>query len=433
MRIISFIAVLLATSLLVVTAPARAQPAGTAAGVVVFATGDARVGGQPARAELPVLEGQELTTAAGAYLYVKTADNGYIILRPDTAVRVAVYRVDSRNPAQSQIKVELQRGVLRSVTGEGAKAARQNFRLNTPVAAIGVRGTDFTVATDSAISRVSVMSGGVVASPFNASCTPGGSGPCEGPTARELFAGQSGVMLQISRELPEPQLVPKNGNSPDRTSPARRDEPVATSGRSDSSSLSAQTSQQLDARKTADLVNALPALPDRTSIIWGRWQPVLDKPADISLASALADSNEVLGINSFYAIARSRIPDWKRPAEATMSFGMTSQDALMIDERYGSVFAARLENGRLDFDFVRQRFATGFDFIASQGSRKAFSAQGSVTADGRMAGDSQFGSTANMAVSGALSNQGGGTAAYIFQGRIDDNAVGMGVTGWSRR
>ena len=56
-----------------------------------------------------------------------------------------------------------------------------------------------------------------------------------------------------------------------------------------------------------------------------------------------------------------------------------------------------------------------------------------MTADGRMAGDSQFGSTANMAVSGALSNQGGGTAAYIFQGRIDDNAVGMGVTGWSRR
>jgi hypothetical protein len=434
MRIIAFSVVLLCTVWSMSIAPkVAAQTPTTVAGVVVFATGEARIEGERARIQQTIFEGQTLLTGPNAYLYVKTVDSGYLILRPDTRAFIATYRVDSRIPGQSQVKVELQRGVLRTVTGEAAKAARQNFRLNTPVAAIGVRGTDFIVATDAAVSRISVMAGGVVASPFNSGCTPGGTGPCEGLSARELFAGQSGLMLQISRDLPEPQVVPKNGNAPEQRSPARRDEPAASSGRSDSIGLSDQATKELDARKTTDLIGVLPALPDRSSVIWGRWQAAIDQPANVSIASILAEHNDILAINAFYAVARSRIPDWKSPAEAGISMGLVSQDALLLDERSGSVFAARLENGRLDLDFSRSRFATSFDFVASQGSRKSFMSQGGVTADGRLEGDSQFGATANMAVTGALSNRGGGTAAYLFQGRVDDNRLGTGVTGWLRK
>ena len=34
---------------------------------------------------------------------------------------------------------------MRSITGQWGEAARDRFRLNTPIAAIGVRGTDFIV------------------------------------------------------------------------------------------------------------------------------------------------------------------------------------------------------------------------------------------------------------------------------------------------
>ena len=48
-----------------------------------------------------------------------------------------------------------------------AESARDRFRLNTPIAAIGVRGTDFVVsATQNSIMAV-VNAGAIVVSPFS--------------------------------------------------------------------------------------------------------------------------------------------------------------------------------------------------------------------------------------------------------------------------
>jgi hypothetical protein len=115
--------------------------------------------------------------------------------------------------------IHLEEGVLRAVTGAGVKQARDRFRLNTPVAAIGVRGTDFTVVADAGSSRVSVQSGGVVMTPLGGDCAIAAVGSCEGGRAAELYAGQPHLMLQLNKGELRPTLAPVDQRAPDRVSP----------------------------------------------------------------------------------------------------------------------------------------------------------------------------------------------------------------------
>ncbi|MGH8856186.1 MAG: FecR family protein, partial [Telluria sp.] len=204
-----------------------AQAYAAEAGKVIFAAGSAKVADKAGAEGTPVQEGALLTTGKDGFLYVKTIDNGLFILRPNTKAKIVAYHVDAKNPANTRIKLELISGIARSKSGEAVKLARQNFRFNTPVAAIGVRGTDFTVYTDQETSRVAVLTGGVVMSGFEGGCRPEGGGPCEGAASRELFATQRGQLLQVKRGTTAPQLLQSNGAGPDQVSPPRPDEPVA--------------------------------------------------------------------------------------------------------------------------------------------------------------------------------------------------------------
>ncbi|GGY08058.1 FecR family protein [Pseudoduganella dura] len=195
------------------------------AGRVVFVTGKADIAEKAATLNAAVQEGDEIVTGSDGYVYIKTIDNGFFILRPNSRARVAAYHIDNNDPASNRVKLELKNGVARAISGQGVKAARQNFRFNTPVAAIGVRGTDFIVFTDEHTSRVSVISGGVVVTGFGGTCTAEGAGPCEGTASRELFAGQAGL-LQIQRGENVPQLLNNPALLPDQNEKPRIDEPV---------------------------------------------------------------------------------------------------------------------------------------------------------------------------------------------------------------
>ena len=59
-------------------------------------------------------------------------------------------------------------------------------------------------------------------------------------------------------------------------------------------------------------------------------------------------------------------------------------------------------------------------------------AQGNISADGKLLGNSQFMAPTNMAVSGVITQEKGGTASYLFQRRLDDNRQTYGVTYWSK-
>ena len=428
------------------------------AGKVIFVAGNASVADQPAVDGAPVGEGQMLSTGADGFLYVKTIDSGLFILRPNTKARIVTYHVDAKNPANTQVKLELLSGVARSKSGNAVKQARQNFRFNTPVAAIGVRGTDFTVFTDNDTSRVAVISGAIVMSGFAGSCRPDGAGPCEGGASRELTAAQRGQLLQLQRGQATPQLLQSSPLSPDQVSPPRPDEPLAHAGSAGGGASSATGQPNLDVQKTVslnDVINKVPpppvlpppvvtppptvpvqdaiTLPDR-GIVWGRWQVVAGLPPTFNLSNT-AEQNDVLALNGNYALLRARgLDSYIAPSNGSIGFQLRNSEAFVYTDYtpgYRVETPATLSNGVLTVDFGKQSFATSVDMTSQAGNAK-LQATGAVGADGQLHGESPSGRTNIMNVQGLLSNQNGGSAAYIFDSRLDDKRTVNGVTYWEK-
>ena len=419
---------------------------GQEAGQVVQAIGGARLAGVPSKVGDKVQAGDSLSTDADGYLYIKTVDGGFLILRPSSKARVLAYTIDAAQPSNNRIKFELSQGVARSISGAAVKQSRQNFRFNTPVAAIGVRGTDFTVFTDAQTTRVAVVSGGVVVSGFGAGCTEQGMGPCEVSAKRELFAGQESQVLQVSRGQAVPQLLRGGLLLPDVIAPPRADEPANTSANSTSTKVatslgSANVNQEpnLAPLKLTTLdqqLNPLPVIPP--AIVWGRWQPLLDNPAEISLSS-LSTANQLVGTNVYFALLRNKDKQWISPAEGAASFSMQSSMVVVQANGVGAVFPATLENGKLAVNFSNSSFTTQFDLL-TQGQRIARHAEGAVFKDGTFGNVSQFWGNNSMQVQGVLVQNPGLSGAYLFQSRLDDGQgtgplggqLATGITTWTK-
>ncbi|MBJ7313303.1 FecR domain-containing protein [Rugamonas sp. CCM 8940] len=424
---------------------------------IVFVAGAVHSGARALLVGDAVQEGDEIATGAQGYVYLKTVDNGLLILRPGSRARIVTYHVDRAVPANTQIKFELLSGVARSVSGDAVKLARQNFRFNTPVAAIGVRGTDFTVSTDQETSRVTVISGAIVVSGFNASCLPGGSGPCEHPASRELAANQAGQMLQVRRGQAAPQLMNGGVQAPDAVAPPRSDEP---SGKS--AAAGPQVDVVLDPQKSNDLlhraeqnknssivgptVNPAPNEPvvvepskppvlvvdppkPPSQLVWGRWQSVLDQaPQNDNVALTKAGGTEI-GRNAYYTVYRTAGAPFVVPTEGVLGFVLKQSEAVVTNSQTKQLSAATLEKGELVVNFGQARFNTSFDLV-NEGQRNKMQAAGAVQSDGALQGDLQFYKPTNMNVKGGLSAD--GTAAYVFDARLDEKRTVSGVTGWSK-
>lgn len=438
------------------------------AGKVIFVAGKAQLADRPLAEGAAVQEGDMLTTGADGFIYVKTIDNGLFILRPNTKARIVAYHIDAKNPANTRIKLDLISGIARSRSGEAVKQARQNFRFNTPVAAIGVRGTDFTVFTDSDTSRVAVISGGIVVSGFGGTCNAEGIGPCEGTASRELSATQRGQLLQVRRGQVAPQLMQGGALAPDQMAPPRGDEPRASIGGGGGPAGTVAEQPNLDASKGESLsqvteqiangptpvtpppvVMPPPVTPDpdplpvptppvvdnrpESGIVWGRWQRLLGRTAKINLVKE-QEKSTLVAVNGNFALFRTPGKDYVAPEKGKIGFAMQSSEAFIYSD-YGDnriVAPATLTNGKLNVDFGSKTFTTSVDLLNRNAEVFGLSAQGTLTSDGRLHGDASNSKVGYIDVQGLLSNQDGGSAAYIFSGKLDNLRTVNGVTYWGK-
>ncbi|WEF32937.1 FecR family protein [Pseudoduganella chitinolytica] len=421
------------------------------AGRVVFVTGKAQLASKPAALDAVVQEGDDIVTGNDGYVYIKTVDNGFFILRPNSSAKVTAYHIDSANPANTRVKLELTNGVARAISGQGVKAARQNFRFNTPVAAIGVRGTDFIVFTDQHTSRVSVVSGGVVMAGFGGSCTAEGVGPCEGGASRELFAGQAGL-LQIQRGQPVPQLLNNPALSPDQNEKPRSDEPVGKVA-----AVPLQGAQvNLDPQRELAVGNVrtttnnppgdggaddggnivttppvievkpepvVPLPPKPQEIFWGRWSTVagdVNRPA--SFAGKEMDSETFVGE---YMMGRVKGAPLVMPKEGTAAFTLANSEAFIV--RNGRESVASVNSGSLGVNFENRTFTTAL-VVADAASNFAVNGRGTIDMKGLMVNDAASASTIRGYLSGAQAEE----AAYIFRNTPRSGITVIGGTTWKK-
>lgn len=406
-------------------AQGRAQ-AGSEVGEVVFATGQARLipqgGIQQAevRAEvravkgLKVAVGDRLETATGGHIHVRFTDNAFVSLRPGSRLQVLEYEFNAANPLESRVKFALTQGTARFITGKAGEAAKQNFRLNTPISAIGVRGTDFVVQTTQEITRVAVYQGAIVASPFDAGCLAQALGPCSGALARDLTGSLTNQYLEI-KQSGLPELVrPKNGAAGRIFVPANPNEPAASKPTSSGTpglngGVSAASEKATDGRMPAGYSGS-------EAIIWGRW----------SAANGLPSGYELIGREGDLALLRAK-GDAALPLDGKINLRLDSVVAYGTN-RDGELKAADVKNASMAVNFNTMQYATKFRW-QFESQAQSFASKGTIQSDGRLEADRN---KSNFDLYGSL-DLAGNEAAYIFLKRSESSAINaLGVLHWKR-
>jgi hypothetical protein len=156
-----YLVLLIAVMLLLMTSVVFAEPVGK----VVFSTAGVHVQSASGAVKLAVkgveLEsGDTIETGTGS-IQMRMGDGAFFSLQPNTKFRFDEYHRNPNNPTAARSFLSLIKGGLRSVTGLIGKDNRKNYRLNTPAATIGIRGTDFSVMSKDKGDTFSVSSGGI--------------------------------------------------------------------------------------------------------------------------------------------------------------------------------------------------------------------------------------------------------------------------------
>ena len=101
-----------------------------------------------------VYAGEVIITAAGSYVNIEFSDGGRVLLRPETRFAIERYQyAGAQAPAGGQAQpvrqesafFRLLKGGFRAVSGLIGHTRREDYAVQTPVATIGIRGTDYEV------------------------------------------------------------------------------------------------------------------------------------------------------------------------------------------------------------------------------------------------------------------------------------------------
>ena len=87
--------------------------------------------------------GTTLSTAAKTYARLKFTDGSEITLKPETVFKVENYAYDAKVPEKDSAFFRLLKGGLRTITGLVGKRNQAAYRMTTPTATIGIRGTKY--------------------------------------------------------------------------------------------------------------------------------------------------------------------------------------------------------------------------------------------------------------------------------------------------
>lgn len=170
---------------------------------------------------------------------IKTAASGRVVLRFDDGQMVSIaesslfvindYKFNAHKPEESNFFVTLLKGGMRAVTGVIGETNKSNVTIKTPVATMGIRGTDFQLYFDNKL-YINVLQGAVSATNdggtaiFDAKSQPTGqvinaqTRAQPAPPAAFPAAAQGTFRLQQQQPLmgPVKEPNPKDPNCNDR-------------------------------------------------------------------------------------------------------------------------------------------------------------------------------------------------------------------------
>lgn len=397
--------------------PTKASPIGTV--TLTIGVSELQREGRsqaPAKGSAIVI-GDTLTTSPSGHVHIQFVDGARISVRPDSVLHIEDYQYDPAHPSDSTVKFFLEKGVARAISGDAAHAAKDRFRLNTPLVAIGVKGTDFTTQAGPQTAVVVVNQGAIVLAPLDAACQAAGLGPCSGAHARTLTASMSGTALVYRSNAADPSFQPLNSlKGVDKIVPILQQE---REGAAQSSIVVADSTAPTS-------LSVL--LPTQHNLIWGRWAGNA-APGDSLTAPFLTamQGNQVVVGDGYYFLFRNETgPNLMTTASGQASFALQGGSATYRTPS-NNLSAASIQGGTLGIDFTHDTFSTSLTVSSSATGPVVISASGTVNpANGIF-----LSSTYDPRVAGAVSYN-TLQAGYLFNKPFVNGRALSGATLWGR-
>jgi hypothetical protein len=391
-----------------------------------------------------IMPGDRLDTAEGGHVHIRFVDGALVSVRPGSRLWVEDYKYDPQHVSMSLVRFKLEYGVARAISGAAAEGAKDRFRLNTPLVAIGVRGTDFVVRAGELATAAAVNQGAIIMAPFGEGCHAQAVGPCGSPTARLLSADMGQLQMEFRAQLAQPEVKPLQGavftaGASTDTGPTARASathgPVSGSpivGRSDADGLVTTVLAEgavqavIDGHATSPVV--IPSGPEApASLQWGRWGTDSAAAGDFSVAldKASEGRNVTVGNAQFILYRNESSGPDLAPGLGSYNFNLGSSFAQYTAG--GQVAAAAVQQGQLSIDFAARQFSTSLNVTSAQTGAVTFSGSGFVRTDGIFYDRS----VAGQVIAGAAALD-GKTAGYFFEKAVGAGTL-SGITLWSHK
>lgn len=437
------------------------------AGSVLFVIGEAKVsdaqgaGHALARGE-KVYAGQSISTGANGQVNLRMVDGAAVIVRASSRLKIEEYFVDTATPSKSRIKLNLENGVVRSITGKAGEASKESYRLNTPLAAIGIRGTDFVVQANRDVTRVQVQSGAIVMTPISDDCSRDTLGPCKSAKSRDLTAAMRDAYLELRSRSEAPTFVPaeKAIESPNLIAPPRQEEPKVGEKTSKNvtanvDTYAAEATRTVAADTIKTQVDVVASKPDTTKpntsgtdttkpetkpetkpvepviaqkIWWGRWDDYANAKNDGRTVKALrGNEREVSSSNSVFGLLRETNDNVSLPSSGKIAFKLADSESYVMGADK-SLTAASVDSAKLSIDFDNRRYDTSLTVNAQGISPVQIQSQGKVTFQGYFISETNSPDTI---FDGSVYRD-GTQAGYLFQRNLGNGTSVVGATRWTR-
>ncbi|QDQ28112.1 hypothetical protein FNU76_18140 [Chitinimonas arctica] len=109
-----------------------------------------------------VENGSQIVTGNNGLVVMRFDDGQVVALEKNTDFRIKQFRFTAAAPEQGNAFFSMLRGSLRAVTGLIGRGNKAAFRLETPTATIGIRGSDWMAALQNNGLFTGVNNGGIV-------------------------------------------------------------------------------------------------------------------------------------------------------------------------------------------------------------------------------------------------------------------------------
>jgi hypothetical protein len=400
-------------------------------------------GAEPLRLGAQLAAGDRIITGKDAIAVLVFSDGGRVSLRGDSELVIHHYDIDASG-ANTRLELELVRGAMRQISGEAARLQPERYRLNTPVVAIGVRGTDFLARTDGSMMETFVQEGMIVVLPRGGGCADvRASSNCR-PMA-SVSASDAGRYLRVSAsgQMERPLVSAEDLErlfgiriGTDRGSsatPAPGLVFVAGVGADVAGSLNSRGMTHeaglLETRSTAFAPDTPVAAPQKLpeQLVWGRFSSAASLPMQLPVpySQAAAGSHVTVGEIGQYALWRTGA---NGPLDRTLAgkvdFNLAAAEAVF--QQASGLSRAEVQAARLGIDFDRSTFSAGVTLSHAATGQVAFGV------DGRMSNEGVFwAGNAAERIAGAVSRD-GSEAGFLF---TKEHPAGTfrGVTLWNGR